>query len=221
MSATATILALWVAFAVTHIALSSVKLRPRLVAILGSAGFQAFYSVIALAIFIPLVWVYIDNKHSGPFLWYWGAIPVVRWAVYVGMGLAFVLVVAGNVNPSPASIAAKPGSTEIRGLLRVTRHPLLMGIGLFGLMHLCAARVNTSELVFFAGLPLFALVGCWHQDQRKLATLGESFRRFHAETAFLPFARGGLRGLAEVPIAVGIGVAITVLLRVFHSSLFG
>ena len=221
MSATATILALWVAFAATHICLSSVKLRPRLVGVLGPNGFLGLYSLIALAIFIPLVWVYAANKHSGPFLWYWGAYPVVRWAVYAGMGLAFALVVAGNVNPSPASIAAKPGDTEVRGLLRITRHPLLMGIGLFGLLHLCAARVNLSELVFFGGLPVFAVVGCWHQDRRKLATLGESFRRFHAETAFLPFARGGIRGIAEVPIPVGIGIATALVLRIFHGSLFG
>ena len=96
-----------------------------------------------------------------------------------------------------------------------------MGVGLFGILHLCAARVNMSELAFFGGLPVFVLIGCWHQDQRKLATLGEPFRRFHAETAFLPFLRGGLRGFAETPIPVGIGLAAAVILRIFHGSLFG
>jgi uncharacterized membrane protein len=82
-------------------------------------------------------------------------------------------------------------------------------------------RVNASELAFFGGLPLFAVVGCWHQDQRKLETLGESFQRFHAETAFLPFARGGFRGIIEAPIPVAIGVATAAILRFFHGSLFG
>ncbi len=221
MSGTATILALWVAFAATHMILSSVKFRPRLAGALGDGGFMGLYSVIALVIFIPLVSAYIGNKHTGPFFWYGGAIPAVRWTVYAGMGLAFALVVGGNTNPSPASLAGKPGDTRVRGLLRITRHPLLMGIGLFGLLHLCVARVNASELAFFGGLPLFALVGCWHQDQRKLATLGESFRRFHAETAFLPFARGGFRGILEAPIPVAIGAATAAVLRFFHGSLFG
>ncbi len=225
MSGVATILALWVAFAASHMFLSSVKFRPRLVGALGQGGFLGLYSVIALAIFVPLVSVYMGNKHAGPFLWYWGgiggAIPVVRWVVYVGMGLAFALAVAGNVNPSPASIAGNPDRSEVRGMLRVTRHPLLMGIGLFGLLHLCVARVNVSELVFFGGLPVFTIIGCWHQDQRKLVTLGESFRRFHSETAFFPFARGGFRGIAEAPVAVGIGIVIAVGLRFFHGSLFG
>ena len=221
MSATVSILALWVAFAGTHIALSSLSLRAKLVQSIGDKGFLGLFSVVALAIFIPLVAVYAHNKHAGSFLWYWGGIPAIRHSVYLGQGLAFSLIVGGNLTPSPASLASRPGSSEVRGVLRITRHPLLMGVGLFGALHLLVARVHTSDLIFFAGLPAFALLGCWHQDRRKLASLGDSFRRFHSETTFLPFARGGFRGLAEARVAVGVAIAAAFLLRYFHPSLFG
>ncbi len=108
------------------------------------------------------------------------------------------------------------------GVYRITRHPAFMGAGLFGLLHLLVASVNAAELDFFGGFPVFALLGCAHHDRRKLATAGEGFERFHAETSFLPFtARGTLRGLSEMPAALLLGVAISVVLRWFHPVWFG
>jgi len=220
MGATLAVAALWLLFASTHMAFSSLRLRPALVARLGERGFAGAYSLVALAIFVSLCSVYASHKHGGPFLWYLGAVPAVRFSVYAGMALALALLVSGVITPSPA--ATLPGRPEPRGLLRVTRHPVLMALGLYGLLHLLVARVHAVDLVFFAGFPLFVAVGARHQDQRKLATLGEDFRRFHAETSFLPFGRAGFaRGLREAWPAAAIGVGLTWLLRTFHPSWFG
>jgi len=214
-----TIAALWALFLATHVCLSSQRLRPSLVKALGEAGYLGGYSLVALAIFIPLVWIYGTNKHAGAFLWYGSTFEWMRPVIYVAMTLAFVLAIGGNLNPSPASMA--PGSGQVRGVLRITRHPLFMGAGLFGLLHLCVARVNEAELAFFGGLPIVALIGCWHQDRRKLATDAETFRKFYEETSFLPFGTGDFRGLFDPPLALAIGIAAAVLLRVFHPAIFG
>jgi uncharacterized membrane protein len=222
VAAAVIIAALWLAFAATHMTLASVRQRPRLVSALGALGYQGVYSLVALALFAPLVWVYFHNKHAGPLLWYAGGLPGMRALMYGGMGAALVLVVGGMIQPSPAGMA--PADARVRGILRITRHPVFMGAGLFGLMHLLMAPVNASELAFFGGFPVFAALGCRHQDQRKLVTGGEDFRRFHAETAFLPFTRSGaLRGLREMPlpVAIALGIALAWLLRTYHASLFG
>jgi uncharacterized membrane protein len=220
MSATATIGILWLAFAATHVVLSSVRLRPRLIGVLGERPYQGLYSAIALLLFVPLVWVYFANKHAGPELWYVGGAAAVRWLGIIGMGVAFVLAVGGLLRPSPASLA--PGSTEIAGVLRITRHPLFMGLGLMGLMHLLMAPVHASDLAFFGGFPVFAWIGCRHQDLRKLDSAGEELRRFYAETPFLPFSRrGGLRGVTEMPVALGLGIALAVVVQSFHDMFFG
>jgi len=144
----------------------------------------------------------------------------VRWIVYAGMVLSLSLLIGGLVTPSPASLTG--GSGEVRGALRISRHPLLMGVGLFGILHLLAANTNAAELAFFAGFPVFVVLGCQHQDRRKLASLGAVYARFQAETAFLPFSRrGGLQGLREMPLGLGLGVVLAVLLRFFHPSWFG
>jgi len=221
MTTALVIAGLWIAFGGSHIALSSQRWRPRLVAALGERGFQGVYSAIALGIFVPLVAIYFGDKHAGPYLGSLAGVPGMRWLMYVGMGATFSLLVGGLVRPSPGSLI--PGSSEVRGVFHVTRHPVLMGFGLYGLLHLCVVAIHASELAFFAGFPLFVLVGTRHQDQRKLAGGGAEFRRFYQATPFLPFSRpaGIVAALREQPLPIAAGIALTIAVRWFHPALFG
>ncbi|MFT5696059.1 MAG: putative membrane protein [Myxococcota bacterium] len=49
MSPTLTLALLWLAFAATHVAMSSLKLRPQLVKLLTPGGFLGVYSLVAFA----------------------------------------------------------------------------------------------------------------------------------------------------------------------------
>lgn len=208
------ILLLWIGFAGSHLALSSLRLRPRLVAGFGDQPFLGVYSLVAFAFFVPLVWIYIENVHFGPWLWSLPRTAALTWIVDLGMVAAFVSIVSALITPSPAAVA--PGAATVRGMFRITRHPLVMGLGLFGLLHLLP-NSSTTDVAFFGGFAAFALVGSWHQDQRKLASL-PAYRPFYEATPFLPFTRrGALRGLRELsPIAVVAGVAVALAVRWAH-----
>ncbi len=221
-----TIGALWLLFAATHLGLSSLRLRPHLIRALGERPFQGVYSLIAAVLLTAVFWVYLTHRHQGPLLW---AIPLGTtglWATYVLQGVAWTLVAAGALQPSPVLTAAftdsSPERIEVRGVQRITRHAVFMGISLFSALHLLGNGFLT-DVVFWAGIPIFGLVGCWHQDRRKLATEGEAFRAWHAATPFLPFTgRETLRGLREIPpLAVGIGVGLAVVFRLLHGPLWG
>jgi uncharacterized membrane protein len=200
---------------------SGLRVRPRLVGVLGERGFMGIYSLVSLALFVPLVWVYMENRHAGPQLWAFEPGRILLAVLYLLMVVAMVLVVGGVMQPSPASMAGT-GSTEVRGAHRLTRHPVFMGLGLFGLLHLIP-QGYASNLAFFGGFPLFAIIGCRHQDRRKLETGGEAFRTWHAQTPFLPFTGPetwrGIRELGPVPLIVGLGLMIG--LRWLHGPLFG
>ena len=86
-----------------------------------------------------------------------------------------------------------------------------------------AANGFASDVAFFGGIGLFSLVGCWHQDRRKLAAGDRTFERFHAATAFVPFTRrGAMRGLRELPpLAVIIGIVVALVARCLHPSTGG
>ena len=216
--------ALWLLFAVTHMGFSSLRLRPRLVGAMGPRAFQGVYSLIALVVFSGLFWFYLAHRHQGPLLWAIPIGPVALWTIYVLQGVAWTLVVAGAIQPSPAMVAGftgkMPERIEPRGVQRITRHAIFMGVALFGLLHLPMNGFLT-DAIFWAAFPVFTILGCWHQDQRKLATEGEVFRAFHAATPFLPFTgRDTLRGLSEMPLAIVIGVVLTLALRLLHGPLW-
>lgn len=214
MSPTVSILLLWVAFTATHLGLASVRVEPKLKARLGESGFLGLYSLVALAIFVPLMTIYFGNRHAGPWLWTIPVGPVLRAVLYLGMTLGLVLVAGSLLKPSPASLV--PGGTaEVRGVYRVTRHPLVLGLAIVWALHLIP-NASTADVAFFGGFLGFSLLGAWHQDARKLHAGDETFRAFHAATSFLPFGRG-LGGLTELPpLAVGIGLAASLLARWLH-----
>ncbi len=229
MDPTLEIILLWVAFAVTHMGMSSLPVRPKLVGVLGEAGFAGVYSVVALVVFVPLVMVYWDHKHEGAMLY-----PLVRatpwlWLQYGLMALSMTLLVGGLARRSPAAMgkpgeAPDPAAMQPSGLQRVTRHGVFMAAALLGLAHLMVNPFAT-DVAFFGGIAAFSVAGSIHQDYRKQQTLGEPFVRFVEATPLLPFGGGvgaAMQGFKEAPIWVPIvGVGLTVVLRAYHGVLFG
>ena len=221
MKETAVIIVLLLLFASSHMLLSSRSIRASLVARLGDQRFLALYSIVALVFFAPLLYYYFTHLHAGPLLWSAPDSGAVEFVLVIANVVGFVLAVAGVMTPSPASVGAAPVD-EPRGVHRITRHAVFMGMGIWALAHLVATGF-ASDVAFFGGIVLFVLVGSWHQDQRKLAGDDPQFERFHAATSFIPFTgRGALRGLMELPpLAVVIGIAIALVARYLHPSIGG
>ena len=219
MKDTAVIVALLLLFASSHILLSSRAIRARLVARLGDKRFVAAYSIVALGFFAPLVYYYFTHRHTGPLLWTASDSGVVELLLVLANVLGFVLLVAGVMTPSPASVTGSPRDEPV-GVQRITRHAVFMGMGIWALAHVIV-NGYASDVAFFGGIVAFVLVGSWHQDQRKLAEGDPRFARFHAATAFIPFtSREALRGLMELPpVAVIVGVAIALVARYLHPSI--
>ena len=223
MSPAVLIVCLWLAFGASHILLSSVGLRPRLVGVLGERGFMGAYSLVSLATFVPLVSVYFAHKHEGALLWATGAGPLAFWLISAGMAVAFILLVAGVLTPSPASMGAGGGAApaEARGVHLITRHSVFMALGIFGCLHLLVNGYAT-DVAFFSGFPIFVLIGAVHQDRRKLHPPDSPYRAFYEATPLLPFTGNrtleGLRGMGWRPLAIGI--LLTAGVRYFHAAWF-
>lgn len=216
MSPTARILLLWAGFGATHIGLSSLPVRDRIVARIGERPFRVLYALVAYTLFIPLVWTFFANKHGGTWLWILERGMVLRWAIYVAVGLAFVFLVASFARPSPASLMR--GDPTARGVYRITRHPFAMVLAIFALLHLPPNIGRNPDVAFCGGLIAFSVLGCWHQDRRKLALGAQGFREFAEATPFFPFTgRESLRGVRELsPIVVGLGIGATIIVRYFQ-----
>jgi uncharacterized membrane protein len=213
MSPTARILLFWAGFTATHIGLSTLPVRNRIVARIGEPLFRVLYSLVAVAFFVPLVWTFFAHKSGGTWLWIAQRGIALRWMMHAGIGLAFVLLVASFVNPSPASLIPVDATPE--GVYRITRHPFAMALTIFALLHLVPPGRSSTEVAFCAGLVAFSVVACWHQDRRKLASGSPGFRAFFDATPFFPFARReSLQGVRELsPTAIALGIGATFVAR--------
>jgi len=203
----------WAMFTGTHMVLSSLPVRGKLIARLGERTFRGLYSLIAFATFIPLVWVYFGNRHAGGVVWSLAAAPGVRPLAMLLAVLGIAMIVGGVLHPSPALVGIKQ-AWGARGLTRITRHPLFMGIALWALSHLLLNGFVT-DVLFFGGLLAFSLAGAAHQDVRKRATEEERLGQFLAESSYWPFAaviagrnRVIWRELPWIALAIGAGAAV-------------
>ena len=224
MNPVAAIGLLAVAFVGTHLLMSSDFVRPRLVERIGEQPFRGLYSLLAFATLIPLVAVFGHNKHAGAMLWYLRDMQPIRWLTWLMMLAALILLVAGLFNPNPATIGA-PSQRRVRGILKLSRHPSFVAFALFGFAHMLM-NGWVGDLLFFGTFPALGILGGFHQDRRKLREMGETYRRFAAETSFFPglaLLDGRQRwSSADVPwTALGIGAAVTILIVIVHPMIFG
>ncbi len=215
---------LWLAAALflgTHY-VSSTPLRARLVSVLGNA-YLAFYSLLALATLVYMVWAY--KLAPEYLLWQW---PPLRHTPLILMPLAFILLACGLMTRNPTAVMqerALRAPEPARGILRITRHPVMWGIALWAASHMLA-NADVASLVFFGTFLLLAVSGTVLIDRRKRAALGADWPRFAAVTSNLPFAaiasRRNVLRIGEIGwVQVGTGVLLYVLLLGLHAMLFG
>jgi uncharacterized membrane protein len=135
--------------------------------------------------------------------------------------LGLVLIVVGYslappaprvFNPSPSAIAIAPIAMAISFILlaaanmktrirQALRHPMLIGIGIWALVHLLA-NGDARGTVLFGAFLAYALIDIFSATRR------------HAVKSFTPVA-------SQDVIAVVAGVLLALVVMFFHRSLFG
>jgi uncharacterized membrane protein len=205
------------AFLATHF-LASTPLRARLVGAMGEWPYRGVYSVIAFLTLGWMIWAYLGAPR-GPL---WAGLRLLPLAA---MPLAFVLLACGYWrNPTMVGADKLLRSEEpARGLIRITRHPIMWGLMLWSGSHVLA-RGDLKSLIFFGGFFVLAALGTVLIDSRKRAD--PDWAGFAAVTSNVPFvaiAQGRNRiAWREIgwlrPLA---GLAAFALFYYLHPMLFG
>jgi len=217
--------ALWLVFGGTHIGLATRRVRVGLVSRLGERGFVALFSLIAAVSFSVLVHYYTLHRFDGPPGLALGAVPALRWTLMAVVVVGIVLIAASLVvyPRSPMALFNKTVRAP-RGIERVTRHALFVGVALLGAAHaLLATRLVGTVLM--GGLAIVAVAGAWHQDRKLLRQRGEPYAAYLEATSTVPFGAivAGRQRLewSELPAgALALGVVLAVVLRTVHGSIF-
>src|SRR5258706_2686685 len=170
------------AFLATHY-VASTPLRDVLISVMGKA-YLALYSLIAFATLGWMIWAF----YHAPFVNLWYAVAL-RPIPLVVMPFALVFAVCGIATPNPTAVGQErllKSAEPARGILRITRHPLMWGFALWGLSHI-VARGDLAAVIFFGTFAVLALSGAWLVDRRKAATQGEAWKHFSAVAPKPPF----------------------------------
>ena len=202
--------------------LSHGPIREGFVKTLGQWPFRGLYSLISFLTLGPAAVLWWQNRHMGIVLWelpFWGERIIAGLLVLFGFFLFFQLL----ATPSPAGMM--PAKNEARGVLRITRHPMNMGITMWALGHLLA-NGTVGDVAFFGSFVVVGVLGPYHMDARLKWSKGEDFTEFCKQTSVLPFSailRGRNRlALDELSFPlVLISTAVFVALLFFHSRIFG
>lgn len=187
-----------IAFVGTHFAMSH-PLRAPLVKALGAAGFQAAYSLVSLA---TLAWVYFAFKAAPPADL--AGSGDIGWIIATILTLPAMILLAGSLmgNPAlPTPMAEAQARAEPRGVFRVTRHPMMWGIGLWALSHIVLFW-STRTLVTALAMGVLALVGAKLQDRKKELLMGTAWEQWESKTSYWPLWRKML-AVGPVPLIAG------------------
>lgn len=157
----------------------STPLRAVLVKAMGEWPYRGLYSAVALA---ALVWMVVAYG-GAPREPLWPGLRLVPLAV---MPFAFVLIACGYWR-NPTMVGADKllrSNDPARGIIRVTRHPLMWGVMLWAGAHVLA-RGDLKSAIFFGGFFALAALGTRAIDLRKRSN--PDWARFAAVTSNIPF----------------------------------
>jgi uncharacterized membrane protein len=219
-----TLLLAALAFIGGHFLISSPMVRPALVARLGERAFAGVYSLLATAALIWFGFAY----GAAPYVELW---PRPGWAWLVPaivMPLVCLLLVCGYSQTNPTVVMQafdRSAADPAPGILKVTRHPIMWGIGLWALTHI-PANGDVASLILFGGLALLALCGTTQIEAKRRARDPEGFARFAAATSNVPLVALA-QGRAKLRLAdigawrIALAAAIYVVLWLAHPWLAG
>ncbi|MEN8261277.1 MAG: NnrU family protein [Pseudomonadota bacterium] len=190
-------------------------------------GEKAFIVGFATASLTGLVWMsraYATANHID----LWGQLLFLKPLAAISVLIAFILVVTGRTAPNPTIVGQGQwlnAGMEPKGIVRITRHPMMWGIVLWALIHLII-NGDLASVIFFGALMLLALLGTRSIDAKRRLAYGEAWRTFERSTSNIPF-QAILQGRNRLALSeIGwrlplVGVVLFIVFLFLHPWLFG
>jgi uncharacterized membrane protein len=205
------------AFFLSHAVPVRPPVRPWLQARLGRAGFTLGYSLLSLVVLAWLIGAAGRAPHVP--LWGWAA-----WQAYVPLVVMLpvcLILTLSIARPNPFSFGGARNARfdPVRpGIVRWTRHPLLLALALWAAAHV-VPNGDLAHVILFGTFAAFAVLGRWLIDRRKQRDMGTTWFSMQAAVAATPALHRGVSG--RTALRLGCGVALYVVLILAHPILFG
>jgi len=180
-----TMLALIAGFAAAHSGLA--HLRPWGEAWLGARVYRVGFALVSIPMAVLLLIYFFNHRYDGWQLWSLQDQPGIHALVWGLSLISFLFLYPATFNLLEIAAIQKP---EIHlyttGIIRITRHPQMVGQVLWCLAH--TLWVGSSFMVVTSvGLIAYHLFAVWHGDYRWQRRHGVAFAEVKAQTSVIPF----------------------------------
>jgi uncharacterized membrane protein len=180
-----TMLGLLIGFAIAHSGLAA--LRPWGEKRIGPRLYRVLFALISIPLAVVLIVYFIGHRYDGWQLWQVQDVPGVGALVWTLSAISFLFLYPATFNLLEIAAIAKP---EVHlyetGIIRITRHPQMVGQVIWCIAHTLWIG-TTFTLLTSIGLVLHHLFAVWHGDKRLLARYGEAFETLRSRTSVIPF----------------------------------
>lgn len=212
----ATIFAL---FFLTH----SLPVRPdvksRVTAVIGPKGFGFAYSLLSLAMLALLVWA----TGKAPFAELRPQLPWQRHVTHVGMFAACLILALSIGRPNPFSFGGERNDQydlKHPGIIRWTRHPILLALAVWAGAHLFP-NGDLAHVLLFGVLGVFALAGPSLINKRKQHFLGTAkWQRLETARRAAPWFCRPQSWFNFICRSI-VGIGVFVFLVLLHPTIIG
>jgi uncharacterized membrane protein len=172
-------------FAIAHSGLAA--LRPWAEKRIGARSYRVLFALVSLSIAVPMIIYFYNHRYDGLQLWQVQGVPGVQSFVWVASAISFFFLYPATFNLLEIAAIQKPEVHLFEsGIIRVTRHPQMVGQVIWCIAHTLWLG-TTFTLVTSIGLVLHHLFGVWHGDRRLQARYGEAFEKVKSRTSIVPF----------------------------------
>ncbi|NEO97499.1 MAG: hypothetical protein F6K58_02060 [Symploca sp. SIO2E9] len=178
-------LGLLLGFASAHSGLAA--LRPWGEKLIGSRLYRVLFALVSLPLAVVLIIYFFNHRYDGLQLWQVQGIPGIPSLVWGVSAISFLFLYPATFNLLEVAAIAKPEVHLFEtGVMRITRHPQMVGQFLWCIAHTLWIG-TTFTLLTSVGLVLHHLFAVWHGDRRLLARHGEAFETLKSRTSVIPF----------------------------------
>jgi uncharacterized membrane protein len=213
-------------FLCIHLMISGTDLKERIIERIGGRWYFILFSVLSVAGLVAMCVAFAIAQDDRLNIVFWRAPLPLKIISLVVNFIAFFLVVLGLTTPSPTNLMAlwRLPDKSVYGIIRISRHPVLAGIGLWSFMHMVSSG-NIASWLFFGSLLGVCTLGAANIDRKRLALMGDTYASVMRRTSIIPFVAIIEGRTAFAPEELGIArmflaASMFSMFAVLHEMLF-
>nr|WP_238718035.1 NnrU family protein [Petrachloros mirabilis] len=207
-------LGLILVFATAHSGLAALRLWAEKQ--VGARLYRIAFALVSLSLALVLIVYFLNHRYDGVQLWQVQNMPGVQACVWICSAISFLFLYPATFNLLEVAAITKPQVHLYEtGIIRITRHPQMVGQVIWCLAHTLWIG-TTFTLATSLGLVGYHLFAVWHGDRRLSKRYGLAFTELQQRTSVIPFlaivqGRQSLN-LKEFLRPAYVGVTVFVLL---------